>query len=499
MNGKRDPEDDNVRPASTVVLLRDSARGLEVLVTVRPKHLRFMGGATVFPGGAVAPEDADPRWVDAAMTAPSDAASLLDEDDPHEALGWLVCALRESYEEVGFIVGEGPLHELPRDVTAGEFRDAAIALGVRLGTDELVPAGRWVTPNGSPVRFDARFFVARVDTDWSPAPDPSEVASCSWVTATEALAEFAAGNSIMAPPTTAMLQKLEAFSDVDSALEGLRAATLRWDEKIYRVRLSPLVQLVLAPNPGLLTGPGTNTYIVGADPSLVIDPAVDDPEYLHEVLDAAAEVAAILVTHRHPDHVGGIRALAAQWDVEVEVRAWGDGRAGGCEVRPLLDGEVLEFGGGVLETVFAPGHAADHVCFWLAQENALFAGDNVLGEGTSVIAPPDGDMKAYLDTLRRLEVLGPRRIYPGHFRPLDDGVAVLRHYQQHRKEREVKILAALADGPATLEEVVTRAYDDTPVELHPAAQMSALAHLDALESEGRVGRAGEHWERAEDA
>ena len=328
-------------------------------------------------------------------------------------------------------------------------------------------------------------------------PDPAEVADCSWTSPAEALAEFASGAAVMAPPTAAMLQKLEGFSDVSAAIDGLRDANLRWDEKIYSVRLSPLVRLVLAPNPGLMTGPGTNTYIVGRDPSLVIDPAVDDADYLDEVADAAGRVGAILVTHRHGDHVGGIGGLVQRWGVEV--RAFGDAEAGGSRVRELLDGEVLEFGGGSLQAVLSPGHAADHVCFWLEQERALFAGDNVLGEGTSVIAPPDGDMKAYLDSLRRLEVLGPQRIYPGHFRPLDDGVDVLRNYQRHRKEREAKIVAALHDAPATLEEVVTRAYEDTPVELHPAAQMSALAHLYALEADERVRQASGRWELVIDA
>jgi glyoxylase-like metal-dependent hydrolase (beta-lactamase superfamily II) len=215
------------------------------------------------------------------------------------------------------------------------------------------------------------------------------------------------------------------------------------------------------------------------------------------VTDVAGDVAAILVTHRHSDHVGGVSVLAQRW--RAEVRAWGDADAGGHRVRPLLDGERIDFGGGVLETVFSPGHAADHVCFSLPEESALFAGDNVLGEGTSVIAPPDGDMRAYLDTLRRLEVLAPARIYPGHFRPLDDGVEVLRRYREHRKEREAKILAAVGDRPVTLEEVVTSAYDDTPVELHPAAQMSALAHLYALRDEGLVRQGDDGWERTRDA
>lgn len=481
------------RPASTVVLLRDVPR-FEVLVTVRPKNLRFMGGATVFPGGGVAEADLDPDWERASALSADEAARLLREEDRRLALGFLVCALRESFEEVGFIIGSGPLESLPRDVDAATFLRACIDLGVVLGTDALVPTGRWVTPHGSTVRFDARFFIARAKEGWTPTPDPGEVADCHWSSPAEVLDRLAAGEAIMAPPTAAMLQKLASFSNVDSSLAGLRGIDLEPEGGIYMARLSPLVEVILAPNPGLLTGPGTNTYVVGRNPSLVIDPAVDEAGYVAAVADAAGETASILVTHRHSDHVGGAGVLSER--LRAPVRAFFADDAGEAEVTALVDGEVVEFGGGALETIFSPGHAADHVSFWLPKENALFAGDNVLGEGTSVIAPPDGDMRAYLDTLRRLAVLQPERIYPGHFRPLDRGTDVLRHYIAHRQEREAKILAALEGDAATLEEVVTNAYEDTPVELHPAAQMSALAHLQALEAEGRVRQRSNKWEMA---
>ena len=481
------------KPAATVVLLR-AAPAFEVLVTVRPQNLRFMGGATVFPGGGVAKADLDPAWEQASVLSGEDAARLLDEDDRRLALGFLVCALRESFEEVGFISGRGPVEDLPRDADAQAFLQACLDLGVVLGTDALVPAGRWITPLGSNVRYDARFFIARAPEGWTPRPDPGEVAECRWTMAADALEQLAAGEAIMAPPTAAMLQRLASFDDVDSALHALAGMDLEPEGGIYKARLSPLVEVILAPNPSVMTGPGTNTYVVGRNPALVIDPAVDDGGYVDAVVASAGRTAAILVTHRHSDHVGGTRALAEK--LRVPVRAFFEDDAGGVEVRPLVDGEVIEFGGGALESVFSPGHAADHVSFWLSAEKALFAGDNVLGEGTSVIAPPDGDMKAYLDSLRRLELLQPQRIYPGHFRPLDRGTEVLREYISHRKQRETKILAALAGGPATLEEMVTEAYDDTPVELHPIAQMSALAHLQALEADGRVRQASGKWEMA---
>ncbi|MGH2755259.1 MAG: hypothetical protein ACRDLB_12625, partial [Actinomycetota bacterium] len=297
-----DPIASPIRPAATVVLMRDGDRGLEVLLTLRPKHLRFMGGAAVFPGGAVAAADRDPRWVARSALSPGDAAAALGDDDATSALGAYVCALREAFEEVGFLLGNGPVDDLERadadDPDA--FLDDCIAHDVVLGTDELVPAGRWVTPAGSPIRFDTLFFLAGVEPGWEPVPDPNEVASCRWITPGEALAELAAGGLMMAPPTVEMLQRLEAYSGRSEAMEGLGGAGLKGAGHVLSVRLSPLVHVVLAPNPGLMTGPGTNTYVVGSGPTTVIDPAVPDQPYLDAVLEAAGEVAQILVTHRHP-------------------------------------------------------------------------------------------------------------------------------------------------------------------------------------------------------
>ncbi|MDQ3914545.1 MAG: MBL fold metallo-hydrolase [Actinomycetota bacterium] len=486
MSDRREP-----RPAATLVLLRDRPAGAEVLLTERPRHLRFMGGATVFPGGAVSGADLDPRWSAAVVPPEPDVLRLVDNDE-RRGLGAFVCALREAFEEVGLLLASGPPVPRPASHDAGRFLDACLAGGTKLRTDLLVPGGRWVTPLGSPVRFDAQFFLAEAPPGWTPDPDSNEVAAARWATPEAALAELADGRTLMAPPTIEMLQRLAGAAAVAAALAAVAARPVG-RPGILSTRVSPLVHVVLAPNPGLMTGPGTNTYVVGTGPAVVIDPAVPDPAYVEAVAAAAGEVAAILVTHRHDDHTGGVRALIDALAREVPVRAWGDAPLDGVTPRPLSEDETLRAGRAALRPLHTPGHASDHVCFYLEGAATLFSGDCILGEGTAVIAPPDGDMGDYLASLERLRDLHLDRIFPGHFRPLSGGRAVVDGYIEHRRARERRIVAALEDGPATLPEIVARAYDDTPAELHPAAAMSALAHLELLERGGRAESRDDRW------
>lgn len=441
----------------------------------------------------MADADLDPRWEGASARSRSEAAEALPGLDPATALGSFVCALREAFEEVGFPVGTGPMSKLERatgDDPEG-FLHACATLGITLATDRLLPIARWVTPVGSPIRFDTRFFVARAPAQWRPVADHGEVEDCRWSTPAAALRSLGSGESIMAPPTIDVLQRLTRFGAAVEILDAGRVGTLAGGRRILAARLSPLVRVVVAPNPGLMTGPGTNTYIVGKDRTFVIDPAVPDLAYLDAVAAAAGDVAAILVTHRHPDHEAGVTGMVAR--TEAPVMAFGEEPVGETQASALGDGRTLKVPGVTLRTIHAPGHAADHVCFLLAQEEALFAGDVILGEGTPVIAPPDGDMRAYLETLRRLSDLPVRRIYPGHFRLLDDASSTFARYIRHRSERAGHILAALQSGPVTVEHIVARVYADTPAELHALAARSTLAHLNMLEEDGRVRRRGGLW------
>ena len=261
---------------------------------------------------------------------------------------------------------------------------------------------------------------------------------------------------------------------------------------------SERVVVALGQNPGVFTGPGTNTYLVGSGRErLLLDTGQGLPAYL-PVLERAlaraggARIGEIVLTHGHPDHLGGVRSIRERFGaLRVSKRPWpGVDDAMGCEVAPIDEGSVIAVEGATLRAVFAPGHAEDHLCFMLEEEQALFSGDNVLGVGTTVIPGRGGDLAEYLRSLERLLAEAPGAIYPAHGPRIPDGKAKIREYLAHRMLREQEILAAIGDGLARIGEMVKRIYAAYPVELHAPAAGSVTAHLRKLEREGRVVRSG---------
>ncbi len=261
------------------------------------------------------------------------------------------------------------------------------------------------------------------------------------------------------------------------------------------------VDCILAPNAGLMTGPGTNTYLVwGAGESCaVIDPGPDDPLHLDAVVEAVATrgaLEAVLVTHGHHDHDEGAARLRER--TGAPVLAWSQDGTAAAE-RTLADGAPVIVGGRTLRALHTPGHRFDHLCFLLEDSDALFAGDLVAGVGTVVIAPPDGDMADYMASLRRLRDLPVRTILPGHGPPIDAPRQRLDEYIAHRTAREAQVLATLADGPRAVAALVAAIYAAVDPALRPAAALSVTAHLLKLEREGRVVRGGdaegESWRR----
>jgi glyoxylase-like metal-dependent hydrolase (beta-lactamase superfamily II) len=240
---------------------------------------------------------------------------------------------------------------------------------------------------------------------------------------------------------------------------------------------------VLAPNPGPLTLDGTNTWVIGRDPAVVIDPGPLDEGHLEAVAREAGPVGAILVSHQHPDHAPGASRLSELTGAPV----WAFHAADG--VRRLTDMQLISFGGVNLRVLHTPGHTSDHVTFLAEGTGAMFTGDAVLGRGTAIIDPGEGDLAQYLQSLRRMREARPRVIYPGHGPTVFDAVGKIAEYEAHRAMREEQVLDALGAGPHTIAELVAEIYADVAVELHPAAALQLQALMAKLEREQRVTHA----------
>lgn len=249
---------------------------------------------------------------------------------------------------------------------------------------------------------------------------------------------------------------------------------------------SPEIQLVRANNPGPLTGAGTNTWIFGRGETVVIDPGPADELHLQRVLATANQqgrVVMVACTHHHLDHLEGAARFCelVQAPLAVYFR-----RATAPDTLPVHDGDHLLAGHGELVAVHTPGHASDHLCFLDESSGVLFTGDHVLQGTTSVVAPPDGDMTAYLDSLERVRQLRPSRLLPGHGDPIESAEAAIGELIAHRRQREQQILGQLELGAASPEELVGRLYASYSKELQEVAAGTVLAHLLKLEQEGRV-------------
>ncbi|MDP9057345.1 MAG: MBL fold metallo-hydrolase [Pseudomonadota bacterium] len=272
-------------------------------------------------------------------------------------------------------------------------------------------------------------------------------------------------------------------------------------------QLEPLVRRVLAANPSAFTFTGTQTYLVGAGDSIaVIDPGPDEPDHLDALLAAIgpARVAAILCTHTHRDHSPAAAPLSAQTGAPIigcaalvlddhGPRADASFDPGYAPDRVLRDGEQLTGPDWTLTAVATPGHTSNHLCFALSESRALFTGDHVMGWSTTVVAPPDGDMAAYMDSLQKLHDRDDRVYYPAHGAQVDNPRQFVRGLIGHRRQRERQILALLREAPQSIAEMVPRMYKGVAQELWGAAGRSVLAHLIDCEKRRLVVHEGEIW------
>lgn len=281
---------------------------------------------------------------------------------------------------------------------------------------------------------------------------------------------------------------------VKSSMIGMAMPDMaRWSER---------VAVVLGQNPGPFTGPGTNTYIVGTGRRrLLLDTGQGIDSYddllgraLDELCDGAG-IDRIVLTHAHPDHIGGVEHVRAKHGALPVVKMPWPGRDLGLDLEAIGDGDVVATEGATLEAIWTPGHAQDHLCFLLREDRTLFTGDMVLGAGTTVI-PSDGDLGDYLASLERLQALDIARIFPAHGPAIENPHAKIAEYLAHRALRDEQILAGLASGVTRIEDLVRRIYTDVPEFLHVAAGVSVESHLRRFAKLGRVRRDGEDWHLA---
>lgn len=267
------------------------------------------------------------------------------------------------------------------------------------------------------------------------------------------------------------------------------------------VALNRLVRRLTCPNPGVMTGPGTNTYLVGSEEVAVIDPGPDDAGHLDAIVAAAGDrIRWIVVTHTHPDHSPGAEPLRGRLRPDVLVLG-NEARDGFDPDATIGDGHVIDGSDFTLRAVHTPGHAGNHLCYLLEEVGMLFSGDHIMNGSTVVIGPPDGDMAIYLDSLERVRRLAPATIAPAHGDVITDPIAKVDEYVRHRLAREEKVVAALAaaPAPATLDDLVPIVYADVDDARYPIARRSLWAHLRKLAQDGRASSSdvdddGATWE-----
>lgn len=525
-------------------------------MTQRTHKAVFMPGVYVFPGGAVDPEDDSEELLPFCRDVDFEQANrMLGVEEG--GLAYLVAAVRECFEEAGLLLacdrqGRSVQITQPDDVEAyaalrermcaGEITllDLCRDRDIRVDLDRLAFFSHWVTPSGPPRRYDTRFFVAVAPAGQQASNDGEETIAHVWIRPEDALERGRRGLFPLSSPTIRTLKSLSAFTTTTELMEHARQprdfvpARPRYGVGREGVRLfhegdppyaeickvdpqgtgrasyeilpgvvtelSATVRRMTAPNPSVMTGPGTNTYLIGQQEIAVIDPGPLLEEHVERIAEVGAgRIRWILTTHTHPDHSPAAALLKELTGAEVlGMPAPPDDPIQDHDFRPdrvPTDGEVLRIDGLSLRAIHTPGHASNHLCFLLEQEQILFSGDHIMQGSTVVINPPDGDMGAYLRSLHILQEEELRYIAPAHGFLMDKPHLVIDRLISHRLLRENKVMDALRElTPASEDELVKLAYDDVPEVMHQLAKRSLLAHLLKLREDGDAAYDGDCWQ-----
>jgi endoribonuclease LACTB2 len=524
------------KDAAAVILLRENST--EVFLARRNPQIKFLGGFHAFPGGKVDREDAE-----------IEVENCADE----ELKKFIVCAARETFEETGVLLArggeritKGQRASLYDDLASGRFSFAEIleTWGLRLDARDFQYAGFWTTPKFSPVRFKTRFFLAVCPRKQSPQVF-GEFTEGGFVAPDDALKLWENSEILISPPVLLTLQTL-AKADIEPrqrhsddgrggtmiaknsirhssfiihhspsprfGVEKLVAQSEKHDGEINYVNFHPRVTCFPVRTETLPPATHTNCFIAGGRELIVIDPASPfawEQNRLHEHIDSLIEsggatVKELILTHLHRDHVSGATALKnhlrEKHNLDVPVAAHkltAESLKDSIRVeRFIADNEVIGLKINDAETLqltalHTPGHARGHLCFYDARRGFLLSGDNVLSvTNTVLIAPPEGDMKDYLQSLERMKNLPNLRFLCGSHGPAAiDARARIEEYIAHRLEREKQILQAIENGAQTAREIAAQIYPaDLDARLFPRAVESVSAHLAKLIGDGVVNQ-----------
>ncbi|HEY0080815.1 MAG TPA: MBL fold metallo-hydrolase [Pyrinomonadaceae bacterium] len=500
------------KDAAAVILLRGassssdadradaaSAEGFgvpEVFLARRSARLAFLGGFYAFPGGQRDASDAEVR-VEGYAGDDADVPSMM------------ACAARELFEELGVLVARG-MEKLTRGQLASlldDFQSERMSFvelldhyGLHLDARDFRFVGRWVTPPFSPRRFDTLFFMADCPRKQEPRILTGEFETGEWMRADVAVERWQRGEILVAPPVLHSLKVLAGGLTADVVERFLSVPQAR-REPVRRIEFAPGFICFPVRTPTKPPFTTTNCYIVGGRELVVIDPAspYEDEQgalasCIDELRSEGRSVRELILTHLHPDHIGGVEALRAHLGGDVRVaahRLTAEALEGKIRIeRHIEDGEMIELAGEpriALRAMHTPGHARGHLCFYDEASGTLITGDNIVGLGSSIIDPPEGNVGDYLRSLERLRDLPKLRLLLGAHGPaIGSPREKIDEYIAHRIERERNILAAVRAGATTPSEIVARVYTDVHPKMHSMAERSVIAHLEKLQTDGLV-------------